>query len=222
MIVSSMTVHEIHNELFSDIQSIQSKISNLKKEFGRKALKSSKYPITHSYDCLTSIKKNLFVVNFIALKRSDWKKPFVSAFGIYYRPEGYYAAALSLDMKVTSIFPPHFFIRYRQRILKDEKLSNTDVIRRYFRYEWGLAATLVDKDLNAVYHCFEDNNSEDKVSFVGATAEGYVFGERQVNINIIKTIITEEMLFEDQKALFFNLRRDFEEANRERYSQIQL
>lgn len=217
-----MTLQEIHNELFNDIRNIRSKISNLKKEFGRMVLKASRYPVNSSYDCLTNIKKNLFIVNFIALKRSDWKKPMVSSFGIYNRPEGYYAAALSLDMNVTSIFPPHFFRRYRERIVKDEIMSNTDIIRRYFRNEWGLAAVVVDENFNAVYRCFEKSNNDDKVSFVGATVEGYCFGERQGNINIIKTIISEEMLFDNQKEIFFNLRKDFDDANKERYNRISI
>ncbi len=217
MIVPSMTVQEIHEELFNDFPSVLNKIANLKKDFGRKVLKSSTYPTNSSYDCVSHIRKNLFVVNFIALKRSDWKKPKMSFFGIYNRPEGYYAATLSLDSNVTSIFPPHFFKRYRERVVKNTAISNIDIIKRYFKNEWLMASVAVDDNFEAVYKSFENVNNNDKVSFVGATVEGYCFGERQGNINIIKTIITEEMLFDNQKELFFKLRKDFDDTNRERY-----
>lgn len=72
----------------------------------------------------------------------------------------------------------------------------------------------------SVYHCFETENENEKVSFVAASSQGYCFGEKQGNVNIIKTIITESMLFESQKSVFSNLRNEFNEANKERYGTI--
>lgn len=183
-------------------------------------MKGSRYPLTKSYDCKTKEKKNLFIIDFTALKRSDWKKPILSISGIYSRPEGIYAVAPTIEMNIISIYPPHFFKRYRERIVKDESISNEDIIRQYFRNDWGFMGAVVNKNFESVYHCFENDNINDKVSFVAATLQGYCFGEKQGNVNIIKTIITEDMLFENQKNVFSDLKNAFKEANKERYGVI--
>jgi len=46
------------------------------------------------------------------------------------------------------------------------------------------------------------------------------FGEKQGNVNIIKTIISDVMLYENQKPLFDSLKSAFREANKERYGSI--
>lgn len=218
MIVSTMTVQEIHKEVFEDIKNLQNKLDEFRKDFKKKVLNSSRYPLTKSYECITKKIKNLFIVDFTALKRSNWKNPILNLYGIYSRHEGKYAVAPSIDMNITSIYPPHFFKRFRERIVKDELISNEDIIKLYFRNDWGFMATVVNKDYESVYHCFETEN--ENVSFVAASSQGYCFGEKQGNINIIKTIITESMLFESQKSVFSNLRNEFNEANKERYGTI--
>lgn len=220
MIVPSMTVQEIHQEIFRDFKTLRNKIDNLKNEFRRIVLKGSRYPLTKSFDIKSLEKKNLFIVEFTALKRSAWKKPILSTYGIYSRPEGKYAVTLSLDMNISTIYPPHFFKRYRERILKDETISNEDIIKHYFRNDWGFMGAFVNENFESVYHCFENDDKDDKVSFVGVTYQGYCFGEKQGNVNIIKTIIAEDMLFDNQKIVFDELKNAFKEANKERYGRV--
>lgn len=212
-----MTVHEIHKEVFEDIKSLRNKLDECRKDFKKTVLKCSFYPVTKSYDCKTRVKKNLFIVDFTALKRSDWKKPILSIYGIYSRPEGKYAVVPTVEMKIISIYPPHFFLRYRERVVKDGSISNVNIIRQYFKNDWGFMGAIVNEDFESVYHCFENDNINDKVSFVAATSQGYCFGEKQGNVNIIKTIVTEDMLFDNQKFLFNELREAFKKANKDKY-----
>jgi hypothetical protein len=217
MIVPSMTVQEIHKEVFEDIMNLRSKLDVFRKDFKKTVLKGSRYPLTKSYDYTTREKKNLFIVTFTAINRSDWKNPILSIYGIYSRPEGKYAVVPTVDINIISIHPPHFFKRYHERIVKDDSISNEDTIRQYFRNDWGFMATVVNEDFESVYHCFENDNKNDKVSFVAAISQGYCFGEKQGNVNIIKTIISEDMLFENQKFIFNELKNAFKEANKARY-----
>lgn len=217
MIVPSMTVQEIYKEVFEDIKSLQSKIDECHKNFKKVVLRSHRYPLTKSYDCKTRKKKNLFIVDLTATKRSSWKKPIMSIYGIYSRSEGIYAAAPTVDKNLLTIYPPHFFKRYRERFIKDESISNKDIIRHYFKNDWGFMGTVITKNYESVYHSFENDNGNNKVSFVAATSQGYCFGEKQGNVNLIKTIISEDMLFENQKAVFKELKKAFNEANKARY-----
>jgi hypothetical protein len=217
MIVPSMTVQEIHKEVFKDIKNLRSKLDECRKDFKKAVLNRSRYPFTKSYDCKTREKKNLFIVDFTALKRSNWKKPLLSIYGIYSRPEGKYAFSVTVDMNIVSIYPPHFFKRYRERIVKDESISDEVMIRQYFKNDWGFMGAVVNENFESVYHCFEDDDKNDKVSFVAATSQGYCFGDKQGNVNIIKTIISEDMLFDNQNFLFNELQKAFKEANKEKY-----
>ena len=217
MIVSSMTVQEIRKELLQDVENIRESIRKHKRDFERSALKVSQYPFTKSYECRSKLKKNLFIVTFTAMKRGAFQKPAYGISGIYNRPEGKYAAALTMQLNMVSIYPPHFFKRYRERIVKDQSISNEDIIKCYFKNDWGFMGAFVNKEMEAVFYSFEDNFKDEAISFVSASAQGYCFGEKQGEVNIIKTIISEEMLFEDQKPLFADLKRRLEESNKQMY-----
>jgi hypothetical protein len=220
MIVPSMTVQEIHKEVFEDIKNLRSKLDACRIDFKKTVLTGRRYPLAKSYDCNTTEKKNTFIVEFTARKKSDWKRPILNIYGIYSRPEGKYAVALVVDMNIISIYPPHFFKRYRERVVEDESLSNENTIRQYFKNDWGFMGAVVNEDFKSVYHCFENDDKNDKVSFVAATSQGYCFGENQGKVSIIKTIISEDMLFENQNFIFNELKNAFREANRDRYGSI--
>lgn len=216
MIVPSMTVQEIHKEVFDDMENLKIKLKESPEDFKKHVLRSSKFPFTKTYEFKTQEKKNLFIVDFTALKRSNWKKPILTIYGIYSRPDGKYAVALSVDLNTISIYPPHFFKRYRERILKKDTFSSEEVIRQYFKNDWGFAGAVVNEAFESVYLHFESDSNE-KLSFVAANSQGYCFGEKQGNVNIVKTIISDEMLFENQKPLFSKLKNALKEFNRERY-----
>jgi hypothetical protein len=217
MIVPSMTVQEIHKEVFDDIENLKIRLKESPDDFKKNVLRSNSFPFTKSYEFKTRGKKNLFIVDFTAIKRSYWKKPILTIYTIYSRPEGKYAVALTPDMNTISIHPPHFFKRYRERIIKDESFSNEEIIRLYFKNDWGFVGAVVDEHFESVYRCFENDNKNEKLSFVGANSQGYCFGEKQGNINILKTIISEEMLFENQKPIFGKLKIALNQMNKERY-----
>jgi hypothetical protein len=217
MIVPSMTVQEIHNEVFKDLKNLRNKVDECKKDFKKAVLNRSRYPFTKSYDCKTREKRNQFFVDFTALKRSNWKNPILTVYGIYSRPEGKYGFTVTLERKALSLYPPHFFKRYRERIIKDESISEDVTIRQYFKNDWGFMRSVVNENFESVYHCFENDDINDKVSFVAVTSQGYCFGEKQGNVNIIKTIVSDSMLFENQKNLFNELKVAFKKFNEARY-----
>lgn len=217
MIVPSMTLQEIHKEIYEDIQNLKSILELFRIDFKKSVLKCIHFPLTKSYDYKTREKKNLFIIDFTANKRSDWKKPILSIIGIYSRREGKYAVVPTLEKNLITIHPPHFFKRYRERLVKDESISNEGIIRQYFQNDWGFMAAAINEDYESIFKCFESNEKNEKISFVAVNSHGFCFGEKHGNINIIKTIIAESMLFENQKSIFNELKLAFREANKERY-----
>ncbi len=206
MIVPAMTIQEIYKELFEDVKNIETKLEYCRKEFRREVLQTNKYPMDRYYECKTPKKKNLFIATFTAIKRGDNNNPIIGIYGIYSRPEGKYAATLNREKNLMSIYPPHFFNRYKERIFNNISMSAEDIIKHYFKNNWGFLAAIVNTDITAVYKCFENDGS---IDIVATTDEGYCFGERQGNITIVKTIISDNMLFENQKPLFNELREKY-------------
>lgn len=213
MIVPLMTVTEIHDEVFKDLRDLTNKVDECKKEFERVVLKSNRYPVVKSYKCQTK-RKNILIITFTARKRSERRKPILGFYGIYSRSEGRYAVALTIESNLISIYPPHFFKRYRERILKDDSISKEEIINIFFKNSWGFTAAVVNEQYESVYHSFESSDIDDKVSFVAATSQGYCFGEKQGSVNIMKTIISEEMLFDNQKKIFSDLKNYFNEIRK--------
>lgn len=154
------------------------------------------------------------------MKRSDYHNPTIGVRCLYNRAEGLYAAVVSKEEGTTTIYPPHFFKRYRERIVKDFSASNEDIINRYFSGTWGFAFTILRKDIQSLYRSSENEMQDGAERFVCAMTDGYCFGERYGKIYLMKTIVSEEMLFESQKEVLSNLRKDFVKENKEMYGNI--
>lgn len=207
MIVPLMTEKEIKSEVLKEIQELDNTKERFSKDFRRLVLKSSKFPVTKLYDCKTK-KKNLFRLVYTATKRSRHDNPDLSIFCIYERKEGKYMVAYSCFDKKITIFSPHFFQRYRERILKDESLPMLDVIDTYVRNNKALMSFVINPKLVAAYQCFEKNYSDEQINLVASTAGGFCFSEEHGDVIIVKTIISKEMLTKAQKPFFLELEKE--------------
>ena len=117
-----MTEQEIREELLKDLADLDKPMERFRKNFRSKVLKSYKFPVKTSYDCKSVKRKNLFVVTFTADKRGQHDNPNISMYCIYERKEGKYAAVYQPMTHKITIYAPHFFKRYQERILKDYNL----------------------------------------------------------------------------------------------------
>lgn len=214
MIVNTMTLQEIRLELFKDLPALLIKLAYRKKEFRRKVLKASRFPCSATYEIKTGVRKNLFVMILVAKKKREANDPLLISYGIYDRPEGSYAAAFAIHDESILIYPPHFFKRYRERIVKDDKLSNKELIRLYFTKCWLLYRAFAEKGHEEVYRDLE-GTANGEISFVGITEEGYCFGSSFGKVDVVKTIISEENIFDHKKALLHELREKYNQAKQD-------
>jgi hypothetical protein len=214
-----MTFQEIHEEIIKDALDVLIKMCSFRKQFDRIVLKSTRYPVIKSYDFITRERKNKYNLTFKAQKRSQRRNPIFLTYAVFDRPEGKYAVTTS-NFKSITIYPPHFFKRFRERILKGENISNNKLIKLYFKDYWGFNGAVVDKNFEEICRSCENFSRDEKISFVAALTQGYCFGENHGTVCIMKTIITEDMLFEKQKKVFTALKETLHENNRERYGKI--
>lgn len=200
MIVPKMTEHQIRIEVIEDQKRTIPKLDFYKKKFRTLVLHSSSFPVSVYYECKTE-SKNQILIGFCATKRGQHSNPNVGMLCIYKRHEGKYAAVWTYTGRII-IFAPHFFQRYKERVLKVDNLSQEEVIKKYFISNWAQAGVEINDEIESVFHCFEGHFNDEVISLVFAIADGYCFGENHDKVSIIKTIITEDMLSERQKKLF--------------------
>jgi|GEM_PF-5332838 len=66
MIVPSMTVTEIHKEVYAEFKYMLKHVAPCVKAFKKLVLRSSRYPFSQSYEFKTREKQNLFIITVIA------------------------------------------------------------------------------------------------------------------------------------------------------------
>ena len=205
MIVDSMTVQEIHRELHADVKNTDRTVLYRIEKFKSAVLKSRRYPVRRHYECKSMVKKNRFFVQLTAFKRSEWKNPLIEYYCIYDRPEGLYCATVNLKAGLSFIFPPHFFARYRERVIKDPSISNIDLIHLFISRLWTIYLAHMKPVGKKEIENWDKIVAEEALDITGVFTDGIIFGERQGDVFIGKTMITESMLREDQDDLYQEL-----------------
>lgn len=202
MIVDSMTLEEIHRELHADVENTGRTVAYRIEKFKSVVLKSRVFPVKRHYECKSQEKKNRFFVQLTAFKRSEWKDPLMEYYCLYDRPEGIYCATINYKMGLTFVFPPHFFARYRERVVQDTAISNVDLIHLFISRVWSIFLVHFPPEHADELFKWDEAIKNDNLRIMGLCPDGIIFGERQDNVFIGKTIVTDNMLFEDQLDLY--------------------
>ena len=205
MIVDSMTLQEIHRELHEDIRTTVGTLDNRLRKFGSVVLKTSRFPIRRHYECKSIQKRNRFWVMLTAVKRGEWDDPVIDYYCVFDRPEGLFCSVLDPRGGNTFVFPPHFFSRYRERVLGGSDMSGPDLIRHFVNRIWMWSFLLLSDDRQNGIASVDEVLSKEKIDFMAYHPDGVMFGERCDNVYLIKTIVTCDMLFRDQKELLDEL-----------------
>ena len=185
-------------ELLSDLPNAQHIADYRYQTFKSLVLKSKRFPIIRHYECKTVQKKNRFFVNLTALKRGNHKAPYCHYYCIYSRPEGLYCAVVGLKEDFVYIYPPHFFARYRERIIKQDDISPEDLIHLFMSRFWSNFSYMANQEELDDINQWEQLSDEDGLDFIGTCPDGVIFGQRIKNVVLNKTIISESMLYPDQ------------------------
>ena len=175
MIVDSMTLQEIHRELHNDFSNTVGTLDNRLRKFGSVVLKSSRYPVRRHYECKSIEKRNRF-----------W-------------------AVLNPKGGNTFVFPPHFFSRYRERVLGGSDMSGPDLIKFFVNRIWRWTFMLLSDDRKKGVATMDEVLSQEKIDFMAYHPDGIMFGERTDNIYLFKTIVTFDMLYIDQEEIMSDL-----------------
>ena len=197
-----MSIEEVAQELLGDFSNARHIADFRYQNFKSLVLKSSRFPIIRYYECKTVQKKNRFFVTFSAFKRGQWKEPYCHYYCIYVRPEGLYCAVVGLKEDYVYIYPPHFFARYRERIVKRDDISPEDLIHLFMSRFWSNFSHVITPEEIEDISQWDQLSEEVGIDFVGTCPDGVIFGQRTKNVVLNKTIISESMLFPDQVEFY--------------------
>lgn len=139
-----MTYKEIYDNLAADLKRVQIRQEYLRPKVIKEFKKERKFPAWRWYDYTIPSTNNKYVIYFYVENRMQIEKPIVGYFAIMFDENERYVikwgAGLYKHVESNSMQPirqlhaysSHFFRRYNERLLKDEKLSANDIACRYF------------------------------------------------------------------------------------------
>lgn len=209
MIVDSMSIQEITKAVLSEKEYVTRCSLRFKQQFKSYVLKSNNFPYTKTFKCKTPQNKTELFISIRAEKRGEYSNPTRSIYALYRRREGIYAAQVEGNWESITIFTPHFFSRYRERMMKDETISLESAVHLFFGRFFGYCDMWLDENQKQVFEKIE--SPEERVNLVGAYHEGLIFGFNEGNVCMAKTFVPLNMLYDDQLPLFNKL---FDELKR--------
>lgn len=203
-----MTFSEVRDEFKKDWGSVVECELRFGKAFGGIVKKSSfrqKYPMTRLYSAVTKERKNKLYVLAKALKRSDWNNPLMVLYMIWDTPRGKYAVMpVGIDNGTFTelyVISPHCFGRYRERYLKDEDLSNEELINIFMRRNFRWFSIPVSEDLCKYSDELKDTPA-DHEKRVQISFQGVGFSQQMDNgILLMKTFVAYDMLYPQQAEI---------------------
>lgn len=209
MIVPTMTLEEIARQYMGDFPNFIAKRHSFQPKFETLVKRSSRYPVTAQYEYISHTNKNRYFFCYSAFKRSDWKAPHCNVVGVFEGEGGKYAVVSANMKQAVIIFTPHFFARYRERILGGEDIHGDDLIKRFFKRNQRFVKAEMDERFARAYRKYENDES---VSYAARVNEGNVFLKIYSGyIVLCKTILSDKMLKNDQVEAFGELKSQYEE-----------
>ena len=212
-----MSDEEIYEEIKTDFSNLDDKIRYSENKFQSALKKATHFPFVQSYPYETRERHNRYVITYTAQGFFDYNRPLVSVHCLFRDKSGEAAAAVNWMTGNIMMYQNHFFRRYRERVIKDTSVSIQDTIERFFSKEWSFFGVKITQELEDIFHCFEGHYADDRVDVLVCAEEGYAFGCQKEGLFVIKTIITDEMLSERQRALFPQLSDSHRALNNQIY-----
>jgi len=204
-----MTLEEIARQYMGDIPNFIAKRHSFQPKFETLVKRSSRYPVTAQYEYISHTNKNRYFFCYSAFKRSDWKATHCNVVGVFEGEGGKYAVVSANMKQAVIIFTPHFFARYRERILGGEDIHGDDLIKRFFKRNQRFVKAEMDERFARAYRKYENDES---VSYAARVNEGNVFLKIYSGyIVLCKTILSDKMLKNDQVEAFGELKSQYEE-----------
>lgn len=199
-----MTLAETIAQANGDLHSSQlrNKLDAFDRVFQKQTRMRVDYPLTEHIEWTHPVSRNRWIFQMKAYSKEQKKSPRRAMACSFERPSGRYLL-LPIVMSghyrdAWAILPPHLFKRFRQRVLKDDRMPTNEVILQYITRNATSALDIHNGLESGIVHRYGERSE-----FTGKVQDGTVFGDYWEpspgrGIAVFKTIVTEGMLYDNQ------------------------
>lgn len=192
MLVPSMTNEEIIREIELDYDVVKRKCDYLGNRLRKISIKSRKTIIKSIK--YTSPRKNNWLLVFEVNKKVTYSSRYV-----YTKHDGFSAYGCLDEIKDGIVLiTKHFLDRYNERFLKRPNISIIDILSTFLERNTDMDIIMQMGDEYRIFSTIVDGV---------ALGNGYIC--KGYNIRIIKTFITNNMLFDSQESKYNNIKKQF-------------
>ena len=215
MILPTMSYSEISRAYRREINTAWNKIDDAALKFGGVVKKTRLYPVSRIYTIQTRDKTKIKLL-FTAYKRSQWDSPLLGMYSTFFYKGGLHSISVDGPKGTAHIHTPHFWDRYRERVVKDQEMSTEDLIKRYMLNNRDMESFINTRQFTDSYMKYEN---EEVTQMAARIQEGNCFMDKiETGLYLIKTIISDDMLG-DKQLEAFSLLEEKRLMNAEKYLQ---
>lgn len=160
MILLTMKFKEIYNQLANDKQKVDIKQEYLFPKAIKLLRKAKKFPACEYFDYKIPSTNNQYVIFYYAENSRCVENPEIGSFcSVFYNNKRYIIRGLLGGYRHTPSskmiwlpqihsYTSHFFKRYNERFIKDDKLSSNDVACRFFARNKDIMPIKINEEIN--------------------------------------------------------------------------
>ena len=171
MIVASMKLKEMHDELEKDVQKLQIWINKTKSKAVKFFEKQNSFPTWYVEKYQNQNSHNQYVIFFYAGTRHEIKSPRYTSYCIVffenqrYVVRGFRAPQYTTDGEIVIVpqihaYTSHFFERYNERLLHLDKISSNEIAGLFFVRNPRALPTMLNEEINRNYKEHGDYNKQ--------------------------------------------------------------
>lgn len=240
MIVSTMPNLTIYNELSSDKEKLKIKAMSMQDKVIAKFRKARHFPVWEGVEYVHQTSRNKYLISFYAGNAQQAEKPDIQYLGIIVDDEGNKIIAhwgcwpmhvhddgCDIATRFIGYYSPHFFSRYRERVLKGNECSFYELVGQYFSRNQVNTPIKLNSDIQRrfmEYGKFADYafKVKDGICFIKSWAEGdyktiKIRDNNYISVVEYHTIVPESMMTETQTTAIEKESMDFLKSLFERY-----
>lgn len=188
MILASMSLLQMHKALVDNKNKVQYRIDKILPKVISNFKKSRNFPVWYLDEYTIPSTNDKFVVFIYVGNRFELEHPHYSSFFIVYDGNNRFVmSGMSMGYKHTTksemimlpqihIYTSHFFQRYNERYLHNNKLSANEVAGMYFIRNRKIIPIELNEDINRNYKEYGDLNGQGFRVY-----DGFCFGETAID-----------------------------------------
>lgn len=226
MVIPSMTLYEMYEELAADRSKIEYKYQQLKPKVVKKFRKALRFPIWEMFEYTNPKSHNTYILYFYATNRLEAKNPVFDYFTLLNVESKRYVLkwgcspykhtdsdSMTWTRRVDA-YSYHFFIRYRERKLGTTELGINEVICRYFTRNKTSFPIKLNEDIKINYQKYGEAAHHamkvyDGLCFVRTAVETHPDPETHKEVTdalgfLFDTFVDDNTLTSTQKEATFN------------------